>query len=432
MKVLFISKDLIAGNLALLLKKEGHEVKLYIEDQERRENLNNIVAKTGGWRKELDWVGKDGLVVFDDVGHGNTQDQLRRDGYMVVGGSELAEKLELDREFGQKIFSEYGLKTVILKNFESIDDAIFYVQSNPATWVIKKNSGASKFMSYVGELEDGRDVIDLLKNYSGNKITDNLKISLQKRIYGVEIGVGRYFNGNNWVGPIEFNVEYTKFFPGDIGPITSEMGTLAWYSDNEDNKLYRETIEKLEPYLRKINFRGDFELNCIVNETGAYILEATPRFGSPMIHLQSEIHESPWGEFLYAIAKGESYNLKWKKGYGIVVAITVPPFPYFKESEEGHAYGINVHFSNIDDSDTEHIHFEEVAKRTEDSEQLYISDKRGYILYVTGIDTEIPKAQKKVYEIIKKIHIPKMIYRNDIGQSFLNESEKKLKAWGYL
>ena len=63
-------------------------------------------------------------------------------------------------------------------------------------------------------------------------------------------------------------------------------------------------------------------------------MEATARLGSPIVHLHSEIHKSPWGEFLYAIAKGENYNLKWEKGFGLVVLVAIPPFPYTEERKK--------------------------------------------------------------------------------------------------
>ena len=53
-------------------------------------------------------MGKKGLIVFDDVGYGKTQDYLRRDGYTVFGGCEAGDRLEKDREFGQKLFASYG------------------------------------------------------------------------------------------------------------------------------------------------------------------------------------------------------------------------------------------------------------------------------------------------------------------------------------
>jgi phosphoribosylamine--glycine ligase len=73
------------------------------------------------------------------------------------------------------------------------------------------------------------------------------------------------------------------------------------------------------------------EINCIVNENEIVPLEATPRFGSPIVHLHSELHQSQWGDFLHSVASGKQYDLKWKDGYGIVILIAVPPFPYGKK-----------------------------------------------------------------------------------------------------
>lgn len=441
MKILFVSRDLIAGDLAYLLKQEGHEVKLFIGEKGRKHNFDNLVAKTSNWKKELKWVGKDGLIVLDDVGWGKDQDRLRKKGYTVIGGSAGGDRLEMDREFGQKVFKEHGLKTVPLVDFDDIEEAILHVRKNPKTWVIKRNDGMSKFMSYVGVIEDGRDVENLLMNYLQNKSLYKNKITLHERVYGIEMGVGRYFNGKDWVGPIEINFEHIRFMSGDIGPATSEMGTLAWYDDDENNKLFRDTLDKMKPYLQKIDFRGDFALSFIINETGAYVLEATARFGSPIIHLQSEFQSNKWTDFLLAVARGENYNLKWKKGYGIVLCLTLPPFPYAKQIKNNIFYGVNIFFKDFTDEEFSHIHFEEVSKRVMahgnkkydiDSGLYYVSDNRGYVLYVTGVSDTVEKTQEKIYRIAEKIVIPKVLYRNDIGTEFIKTQKDKLAKWGYL
>ena len=439
MRILFVSRDLIAGNLAYLLQKEGHEVKLFIGEKARRHNFDYLVKKTKNWKKELNWVGKDGLIIFDDVGWGKNQDILRKKGYSVIGGSEGGDKLEMEREFGMKIFDEHGLKTVPLKDFSNIEDAIIFVRENRGKpWVIKRNDGQSKFISYVGVFDDGRDVENLLMNYLQNKYFSKETITLHQRVEGVEIGIGRYFNGQDWVGPIEMNLEHVRFLAGDVGPATSEMGTLAWYDNEENtNKLFQDTLERLKSHLKKIDFRGDFAINCIVNETGAYVLEATCRFGSPIVHLQSEIQESPWGEFLLAVAQGKTYDLKWKRGYGIVVCVTVPPFPFTKTLKESVFYGINIYFKNLIEDDLKHIHFEEVSLRhnTQDgfgTARYYISDNRGYVLYTTAVAETVKETQEKVYSLTEKVIIPKMMYRNDIGSRFIKEQECLLKKWGYL
>jgi phosphoribosylamine--glycine ligase len=433
MKILFISTDCIALGLAHKLKKEGNEVKLFIKEKVSQRNLDNIVEKVTNWRKELKWVGKDGLIVFDDVGWGKTQDKLRKKGYKVIGGCTMADKLEREREYGQQIFKDCGLTTVPLKDFDDIEEAIIYIKKNPARWVVKHNGHDSKFLTYVGKLNDGSDVISVLKNYLQNKYLNRQTISLHEHVDGIEIGIGRYFNGIDWVGPIEMNVEHTRFFPGDVGPVTSEMGTVAWYDSNENNKLFQEVLLKLKPFLINIDFRGDFEVNCMINEKGIFPLEATSRFGTPIIHLQTEIHDSPWSEFLYAVANGEKYDLKYKKGFGVVNLLATPPFPYGRNSHKDTLFGVNVYLCELSEEEKKHVHFEEIAMRVGKHEgELYISNTDGYIMYTTAVAPTIKEAREKSLSIATKIVIPKVFFRNDIGLKFETEDIKKLKYWGYL
>ena len=81
MKILFVSEDLVAGNLAFVLRNEGNEVRLYIKDKARKGNFSGMVEKTPDWRRELKWVGKKGLIVFDSGSHGRDQEKLRWRGY---------------------------------------------------------------------------------------------------------------------------------------------------------------------------------------------------------------------------------------------------------------------------------------------------------------------------------------------------------------
>jgi phosphoribosylamine---glycine ligase len=432
MNILFISNICIAANLAVLLKNEGYGVKLHIVNKSYRNSFDNLVEKTNNWKKELPWVGKDGLIVFDDVGWGKTQDDLRKKGYKVFGGSKMGDKLEQDREFGQKIFRECGLKTVELKDFSDIEEAIIFIKNNPKKWVVKCNDHTQKFLTYVGEYTCGKDTVSVLKSYFNNRNINREKITLQERIAGIEMGVGRYFNGHDWVGPIEINFEHTKMFPGNIGPITDELGTLAWYDEDENNKLFVDVLDKFKQYLRSIDFRGDFEINCIVNENGAYPLEVTARFGSPIVHLQSELRISPWGEFLYAVANGEKYNLKYKKGYGIVNFIATPPFPYGKKHSKETLYGVNIYLDGLTNKEMGSLHFEGVSMRVgKDIGQYFISSDDGYIAYTTAVANTVKEAREKSLNIIRKIVIPKAFYRDDIGEDF----EKRLpdlKKWGYI
>ena len=432
MKILFVSKNLIGGDIARKLHNEGHELKLFIDDLKSKKSLDGMVPKTENWELELDWVKEDGLIVFDDIGYGETQDYLRKQGFNVFGGSAEAEKLEINREYGQEMFRSHGILTTKLFDFPSPSEALKFVSKNGGCWVIKQNDHISKDITYIGNTESGEDVISVLQNYITDPMISKHPVTLHQFIDGIEIGVGRYFNGKKWIGPTEINFEHKRFFPGDIGPLTSEMGTLAWYED-KDNFLFNTILSPFEDFLRSTDFRGDFEINCIANEKGVFAIEATTRFGTPIIHLQQEIHISSWADFMLAIAKGEDFELKYNKGYGIVILLAVPPFPYTKGvSRTEHAYeNIAIYFDNLTEEEKSHLHFEDVTYGKEDR-TYRIAGQDGYVGYITGIGETVEEARAKVCSIAEKVIIPKVMYRNDIGLKFIQENQAKLKKFGYL
>lgn len=430
MRVLFVSGELIAGDLAYGLKLEGCEVKLFVEHPDQKHCLDGFVEKTDDWKKELDWVGKDGLIVFDDVGYGKIQDDLRKEGYRVVGGSEGGDKLEQDRCFGQKVFADFGMQTVPIIDFESPSDAYAFVKAHPKKWVVKQNTHQSA-LNYVGMFDDGRDVLSILESYEKNGIKN---ITLQEKLEGIEVSINRYFNGNDWVGPSEITIEHKGLFNDNLGPKTGEMGNLMWYDDT-NGKLFEETIGKLKLYLQETNFRGDIDINSFVSEKGVFPIEATSRFGCPITYSQSAMHISPWYEFLGAIADGKSYELKHKDGYCIALTLALPPFPYGGSlTKEYSSEGLEIFFKNkLTEEEKKNIHFESVAlKNDNDVERYFITHSIGYTLFVTGRGDTVMDARKAVLSLAEKVVIPKIFYRTDIGVSFINTDCDKLKKWGWI
>ena len=60
-KILFVSFDGLIGDIAWQATREGHEVKLWIKDEEERGIAEGFAAKCDDWRKEVDWAD---VVVF--------------------------------------------------------------------------------------------------------------------------------------------------------------------------------------------------------------------------------------------------------------------------------------------------------------------------------------------------------------------------------
>ncbi|MEI6154429.1 MAG: phosphoribosylglycinamide synthetase C domain-containing protein [Deltaproteobacteria bacterium] len=429
MKILIISKECAGIALANKLVRQGNRVKIFVQEKGYDEVGNGFgIEKTKDWQAELQWVGRDGLIIFDYSGFGGLQDSLRKQGYSIVGGCEDGDRLELDRDYAHQVFSDYGLRTVPLHIFPDADTAINFLEKDSTEWVLKGNGHADKTFTYVSKTPDSSDVIDLLRI-----IRHGMRLStivLQRKISGVEIAVARFFNGIDWTGPIEIAIEHKKLFPGDLGPKTSEMGTLIWLDGNENNKLFQGTIQKMRPFLRSIGFKGKFDINCIVNEDYIFPLEATPRFGYPALEMDNVLFESSMADFLKAVADGVHHDLKWLDMVGIVVQIAVPPFPYECKDNKYNSKGLKVYFLNqLSENEWEHIHFGEVQKK---GEEYILAASNGYALCVTGVGKTAFEARKNAYRLTDKVVIPKMFYRNDIGLKFIEKDKDLLHKWGYL
>jgi phosphoribosylamine-glycine ligase len=223
-KFLFVSLDALISDVAWQIVKEGHEVKYFIECESEKNIGDGFIPKTDNLEKEIDWAD---VIVFDDVlGQGAKAQKLRQEGKLVIGGTPYTDMLEDDRGFGQDELKKAGVTTIPSWNFTSFDDAINFVQEHPGKYVIKPSGEAQnvKQLLFVGEEEDGKDVIQVLEHYK-KAWSERIKVfQLQRKISGVEVAVGAFFNGKEFIYPINVNFEHKKLFPGNIGPSTGEMG----------------------------------------------------------------------------------------------------------------------------------------------------------------------------------------------------------------
>jgi phosphoribosylamine--glycine ligase len=424
-KFLFVSYEGLIADTAWRVVKEGHEAKLAIQSAEGQDIADGFVPKVADWRSALDWAE---VVVFDDVlgGMGAMAEELRAAGKPVIGGSPYSDRLEEDRAFGQQELKAAGVAIIPQENFTSFDEAMAFVQANPTRYVLKPSGEAQneKRLLFVGEEEDGRDVIQVLQDYKQH-LADRVKeFQLQRRIVGVEVAVCAFFNGREFLSPICVNFEHKKLFPGDIGPSTGEMGTTMFWS--EPNRLFNATLKKMEPRLAQARYAGSIDINCIVNANGIYPLEFTARFGYPAINIQQEGLLTPIGELLHRLADGTLTRLRARSGFQVGVRVVVPPFPYRDmETFESTSKGSVILFKT---PSREGVHIEEIKLA---GDEWRIAGASGVALVVCGTGPTMKQAQRQAYNRVRNVMIPYMYYRDDIGERWSEDSDR-LHAWGYL
>jgi len=423
-KFLFVSKEACIGDLVWKIKSEGNEVKYFIEDKNEKDVCDGFVDKVDEWESLKDWAD---VIVLDDIIFGTLAEKLRKEGKLVIGGSTYTDKLEVDRDFGYKEMIDAGINVIPSWAFTDFDEAIKFIQKNPDKYVIKPSGprqGDQKELSFVGEEDDGKDVIQILEIYKlrWSKIIKSFQI--QKFISGVEVAVGAFFNGEDFIYPININFEHKKLFPGNIGPSTGEMGETMFWS--QPNVIFNSTLLKMKDKLKQSGYVGYIDINCIVNGRGVYPLEFTSRFGYPTISIQIDGVLNEWGEFLYALAKKDKFELKTKKGFQVGVVLAVPPFPFrdpdaFKKYSED----ANIIFKK---PNLEGVHLVDV-KLVDGN--FVLAGTSGEALVIVGTGTTMEESRKAVYNKISTITIPNMFYRTDIGERWFTDSDK-LFAWGYI
>jgi phosphoribosylamine--glycine ligase len=422
-KFLFISRWGESLDIAYAISLEGHTVKMFIEDKPSREIGYGFVQKVKDWQKHIDWSD---ILIFDYTGYGKICSELRAAGKLVIGGTEYTDKLELDRNFGQDELKRHKIKVLPFKEFFSFQDAIDYVKSHPNAYVIKPMGETSEYkqLLFVGSDDEGLDVIRVLKAYEKSWGDDFGNFQLQKKVKGVEVSASAFFNGKEFLEPINITFEHKKLFPKELGVSTGEMGSSMFWT--KDSPIFEATLRKFEATLAKHKFVGHIDINCIVNGNGIYPLEFTSRFGYPQIFIQRAGITEPIGQMFHKIASGHKFKIQVKKGFQVGAFLVVPPFPYEdKKTFELFSKDSVIVFKKDIKEGVHPMHLKNI------NEEWLITGNTGIALLVTGTAITMRDAQKMMQNRISNIIINNVYYRTDIGDRWLEDSDK-LWSWGLL
>jgi len=273
MRVLILDTGL-ALDLARRLAQEGDEVYYYLNKIRNYPDESEALYGKGLFEewgvKRIDMyesiLSYVDYVIATDIGYGKHLDYFRKKGTLVYGAPFLGERLETDREFGRETLAGYGVKVPEVTVHDTKEDAVQHIKQNPSGYAYKSDESRNK-KTFVTKSPEA-----MIKFLSG--LSSSAPIRLEKFIEGVEIAVGGFFNGQEFLGPKLVSFEYNKTFPGDLGPMNSEIGTAMYYDDT-GGKAFAETLQKIEPFLRMVGYRGYVEVSCIANESGTHVIEFT-------------------------------------------------------------------------------------------------------------------------------------------------------------
>lgn len=417
-------------DIAMRAQAAGHTVKLAIKQTEKTKDIGRgfveVIADHRPWMRWADLVlCTDNSLYLQDL------ERHRNEGGLCIGPTPEHAKWELDREYGQKMLQKHGIESLPGTTFTDYDKAIAFVKKTMKRYVSKPSGmEPNKALSYCSSGPD--DMIFMLQRW---KRLQKLKTPfiLQEFIPGIEMAVAGWFGPGGWNEGWEENFEFKKLMNDDKGPNTGEMGTINRYV--KSSKLARQMLVPLTDTLEKINYIGDIDVNCIIDEKGhPWPLEFTTRLGWPAFQLQTAMIKGDPIEWLYDLAMGRDAKAMTLNKVCCGVVLAIPDYPYShltsKEVVGVPIYGIE---------DWENLHPCEMMM----GEKIPVTEKGSvhflplpatagdYLLVMTGVEDTVKAASDSAYRRLKTLTVcGSPLYRTDIGKR-LKKQLPLLQAHGY-
>lgn len=431
--MLLISMDSVGELLPLACRcvAAGHQVRIYFSSDNHPDTGKGFkgVERVASWLGSVKWA--DLVVPSGNHNFMPKLDSLRKAGICVFGPSSASAALEIKRAEGMKLFTEHNIEVPPWKQFADLKAAEAHVRKTEARYVFKTlGDEEDKSLSYVGK--SAADMIARLMRWQDLKLNPKGPVMLQEFVEGIEFAVSCWMGSEGFIGSPNENFEFKKLLSGDVGPNCGESGTILKYV--AESKLFDTVLQPLEEALVKLGHLGDVDVNCIVTEDGAARpLELTMRLGWPAANIMWACHKGDPVEWMLDACKGiDSLVTSPAIACGIVLAQPDYPHSKFTKAEVANVpiYGVTranqkficpqaVKIDAMPDMDGATVVTRDIWCTTGD-----------YLAVVTGMGKSVKKATARAYDTIKELHVPNLMYRDDIGES-LQASLPTLQASGY-
>jgi phosphoribosylamine--glycine ligase len=433
LRILIVDQGGTSLAFALRCVKAGHAVRVFIMPYEK--NSQEVgdgfkgIEKVDNWVASAKWAD---LIwcTFNDAFIPKL-DSLRKAGIKVFGPCEKSAALEIKRSDGLNFLESAGVEVPSYKKFNSLYEAEAYVRKTEKRYVFKTlGDNDDKAMSYVSKTP--ADMIARLQRWQKLDMNTKGQVILQEFVPGVEFAVSRWMGVDGFLAPINENFEHKKLLSGDCGPNCGEAGTIAKYVST--SLLSESVMDPLEQALLKMGHLGAIDVNCIVDGDGkAWPLEFTSRPGWPIFNIMLALHKGDPAQWMLDACNGkDTLEVSPQVGCGVVVGI--PDYPYSNKSRVEKT-GIPIY--GVTDKNRQYLAPQSVkmAKQPVMEAQKVVEKDMwttvdDYLMVVTGVGKNVRQATQRAYTTLKDIHVPDMLYRDDIGEK-LEDQLKTLHPLGY-
>lgn len=328
---------------------------------------------------------------------------------LIVGPSAAGAQLEGSKDFAKKFMKRYNIPTAPYQSFTAneLDKAIAFLDQLEAPYVLKADGlAAGKGVVIAEKIEDARiHVEDILGKGIFGKAGNTLVI--ESFLHGIEMSVFALTDGRNYF-LLPGAKDYKRIGDGNTGPNTGGMGTVSPVVFADDvfmSKVLSRIIEPTIAGLQKegIDYKG-FIFFGLMNVNGdPWVIEYNARLGDPETQVIIPRIDESLTQLLYSAATtiGENRIVAAKPITAVSVIVAAPGYPG--------SYEKNLDISLEEEPGDLLFHAGTIEK-----EGRLVSNG-GRILAAVGTGEVLSEAVIRAYELVQRIQIKDMQFRNDIG-----------------
>ncbi len=211
-------------------------------------------------------------------------DALRARGFDVFGPSQQAARLESSKGFAKDLMQKYGVPTARYGRFDDLTEALDFLETMEAPYVIKADGlAAGKGVVIAETLEDAENTVE--EFMTGKFGEASSEIVIEEFMKGEEASIFVMTDGE---GAIYLPVaqDHKRVGDGDTGPNTGGMGAYAPAPVVDARTLELVQTMIVEPMLSGMAedgmpYQGVLYVGIMVTEAGPKVVEFNARFGDP-------------------------------------------------------------------------------------------------------------------------------------------------------
>lgn len=360
--------------------------------------------------KEIDFV----IVAPDDPLAAGVADAFLDEGIKTFGPRKNAAIIEASKAFSKDLMKKYNIPSAAYETFESADEALAYLETQEAPYVLKADGLAlGKGVLICNTLEEAKAgiqeiMVDKKFGEAGNKVV------IEEFMTGREVSVLCFSDGKT-ILPMTSAQDHKRAGDGDTGLNTGGMGTFSpspFYTDEiakfcEEN-VYQRTIDAMAAEGRE--FKGVLFCGLMLTEKGPRVLEFNARFGDPEAQVVIPRLKNDLLDVMIACTDGtlDQVDLQFEDNAAVCVMLASDGYPVSYEK----GYEIRG-LENFKDKDGYYVFHS--GTKFDDAGKVVTNG--GRVIGVTALGENLVQARANAYKATELLDFDNKYMRHDIGKA---------------